>query len=768
MIVFILLILISPLPSPLFNSPYTTTLRAKNGQLLSAAIANDQQWRFPPSDSIPFKFKTAIRLYEDEFFHYHLGVNPISIGRAMVQNYKAGKVMSGGSTLTMQTIRMAYGNKPRTYVQKIMELFAAIKMELFYSKSEILKTYADNAPFGGNIVGISAASYRYFGRPPHQLSWAETAALAVLPNNPSSIYPGKNEVEFLRKRDFLLNKLSEKGFLDEDGLYLAKQEPLPQKVKSLPNKAYHLLHRNMSEGKTGTNIISTLNATLQLNTIQKVNAYSNGWAGNQVHNAAAIIIEIESGNVLAYVGNSESSGEHGQYVDIITAKRSPGSLLKPLLYAAALDDGLLMPNQLLPDIPLYYRGFSPKNFDKKFRGAVPASKALSSSLNVPFVHLLIEYGYEKFHQKLKNMGMKSLTQPASHYGLSLILGGAETSLDQLTGIYAALARAYVNFSSRPLKREYSNADYAPNKTIKNNSDANPVLEESGFLKVPSIGFTLRALQQLNRPDQEAGWEYFKSSNPIAWKTGTSIGFRDAWAIGISDKHVVGVWMGNADGEGRAGLTGVRAAAPLLFQLFELLPNGANFDNVYGVEVKICKQSGMRASSICEEIISSAIPFYLETTKTCSYHKILHLNETRDLQVNSNCYEIDNIKNTSWFVLPPVQSWYYQKYHPAYEKAPPFSATCKGENKTNLFELIYPRQFTKVYIPIEQDGELGFAIFEAAHENRSANLYWHLDDQYLGTTEDIHQMSIQAKKGAHILTLVDDLGNEIQQRFEVIN
>jgi penicillin-binding protein 1C len=766
--IFSLLTLFAPLPKPLFNNPYTTALRASNGQLLSAAIASDQQWRFPPSDSIPFKFKTAIRLYEDEFYYYHLGVNPISIGRAMIQNYKAGKIVSGGSTLTMQVIRMAYGNKPRTYAQKLIELLGSIKMELLYTKSEILKAYADNAPFGGNIVGISAASYRYFGRSPHELSWAETVSLAILPNNPSSIYPGKNEIKYLQKRNLLLDKLGNKGFLNEDDLFLAKQEPLPQKVKPLPNDAYHLLHRTMAEGNTGTNILSTLDATLQSKVTEKVINYSNGWSGNQVHNAAAIMVEIESGNVLAYVGNSESSGEHGQYVDIITSLRSPGSLLKPILYAASLDAGIIMPHELLPDIPLFYRGFAPKNFDKKFRGAVSANQALISSLNVPFVHLLIEYGYEKFHHKLQQVGMASFTQPASHYGLSLILGGAETTLDELVGVYAGMARSYSNFAERPLNKGYAASDYFPNRFIKSDSDVIELLEEDGYLQAPSLGFTFSAMQQLNRPDQEAGWEHFNSSKPIAWKTGTSFGFRDGWAIGLTNKHVVGVWLGNADGEGRPGLTGIQAAAPLLFQLFDLLPNDADFNTTYGVESKICQQSGMRASSICEETKTISIPAYLESTKTCSYHKLIHLNEGQSLQVTSNCYQVGKIKNTPWFVLPPVQSWYYQKRHPEYKKIPPFAAECKGTNKSNQFELIYPRQFTKVFIPIEQDGQPGFAIFEAAHQNNLSNLYWHLDDTYLGSTKSTHQMNIQTSKGSHILTLVDNNGNELQQKFEVIN
>ena len=766
--IFLHLVLLTPLPSPLFNTPHTTTLHASNGQLLSASIASDEQWRFPASDSIPYKFRTAIRVYEDEYFYYHWGVNPISIGRAIIQNIKARKVVSGGSTLTMQTIRMAYGNKPRTYVQKVVELFASIKIEAFYSKAEILQTYADNAPFGGNIVGISAASYRYFGRAPHLLSWAETASLAVLPNNPSAIYPGKNEAPFLAKRNLLLTKLFNKGIIDEDDLFLAKQEELPQKIKPLPNNGYHLLHRKMAEGKAETAIYSTLDWQIQKSATRLVNKYSKRWAGNQVHNAAAIIVEIETGNVQAYVGNSANAGKHGQHVDIITSKRSPGSLLKPILYAAALDEGIIMPNQLLPDIPLFYRGFAPKNFDKKFRGAVPANQALTSSLNVPFVHLLIEYGYEKFHQKLKRMGMASLTKSASHYGLSLILGGGETSLDELTSIYAGMARSYGRFQQRPLHNGYTASDYFANRSEIDSSLPAEKLEEFGYLAAPSLGFTFRAMQQLNRPDQETGWEQFTSAKPIAWKTGTSYGFRDGWAIGITNTHVIGVWLGNADGEGRPGLTGVQAAAPLLFQLLELVPGDADFSQPFGTPHKICALSGMRASSYCNEINVVSIPDYLEDTPTCTYHQVLHLDQTQTYQVTSGCFKVANIKNTPWFVLPPVQAWYYQKYHPRYQKQPPFAPNCAGNNQSNSIEMVYPRQFTKVYIPVEQDGNRGFAIFEAAHQDKKAILYWHVDNVYLGLTEDNHQMRINADKGLHLLTIIDFNGNELRRSFEVIN
>ncbi|GAA4850778.1 penicillin-binding protein 1C [Algivirga pacifica] len=745
-----------------------TTLESAEGDLLGAVIAEDQQWRFPASDSIPQKFETALLLFEDEYFYYHVGVNPVSIFRAIHQNFLAGRIVSGGSTISMQTVRMAYGNQKRTYPQKFLELLAALKLELYYSKKEILQQYADHAPFGGNIIGLKAASYRYFGRPAHKLSWAETAMLAVLPNNPASIFPGKNQERLKEKRDQLLHKLNERGFLSQDELYLAKQEQLPSSPKPLPQLAYHLLRRGINEGHKGSNIKSTLQTYLQKEASRKLNRYSRKMKYNQVHNAAAIILDISSGNTLAYVGNTSSTmGDHGQHVDIITSRRSPGSLLKPILYAAALDEGLMMPKQLLPDKPLFYKGFTPRNFDKAYRGMVPADDALVSSLNVPFVHLLIEYGHEKFHQKLQEVGFTHFNQPADHYGLSMILGGGETSLWEISAVYASMVRAFQNYTERPLHKWYAQEDYHPNYYTPT-TPKNEQLSKDGPLRVLSIRYALEAMQRVERPDQEAGWKYYGSARNIAWKTGTSFGHRDAWAIGVNGKYLVGVWIGNADGEGRPGLTGVSAAAPLMFDLFSLVQGSLELEEYYGEEIMVCKQSGMLASKNCPDAYPMQLETYMTKGNQCQYHKVLHLNKEATHQVNSSCYAIGEMVNQEWFILPPVEAWYYQRFHPEYKNVPPFLSHCKQTDSKTYFDLIYPHSYRKVHIPIDQEGQRGHAVFEAAHEDASTNIYWHIDNQYLGSTKSTHQIAVQAPKGVHLLTLVDDLGNEIKQEFEVVD
>jgi len=763
------LVIFLPLPDPLFNETYSTLLTSRDGSLLNATIAQDQQWRFPPEENSPEKFSIAIRYYEDEYFYWHPGVNPLSLARAFIQNMKAGRIVSGGSTITMQTVRMAYGNKPRTYSQKLKEILAAFKLELLYPKRKILGLYSNHAPFGGNTVGISAASWRYYGRPANQLSWAEAAALAVLPNHPADIFPGRNKHLFKEKRDRLLEKLSKHGYLNPEQLEISKLEDLPGTPHPLPSLAYHLLQRAIKEGHHGKTIKTTLSLTLQKRASKLVNTYSSKLASDQIFNAAAIIIDVSTGQTLAYVGNSDNPGNHGQHVDIITSNRSPGSLLKPFLYTMALDEGLILPDQLLPDVPVFYRGFSPKNFDKRFRGVVPANEALTSSLNVPFVQLLIRYGYENFHNHLKHIGLHSLDKPAGHYGLSLILGGGETSLWELTSAYAGMVRAYLRYPNRPYQLGYSTSDYHENRYLINDTllQRSP-LEKQGYLKAPSIGFTLRNLQRLTRPDQEAGWKEFSNSLKMAWKTGTSYGLRDGWAIGMTNQHVIGVWVGNADGEGRPGLTGLRAASPLLFDLAGLLNDDVTFDEPYGQNVAICDISGMRAGPYCDKTVKIALPGYLMNTRLCTYHKQIHVNKSVTVQVNSNCYDLSQSKTVSWFVLPPAMSWYYKKFHPEYADLPPYDISCRSDNISNNIQMIYPDHYAKVFIPIEQDGVPGQVIFKANTQSQGEELFWHLDGFFIGTTTDIHQMGIRAKKGIHTLTIVDHHGNELKQPFEVVN
>ena len=348
---------------PLFKDPTSTIVTTKKGELLAARIADDEQWRFPQSDSIPEKFAVAITHFEDEYFYYHIGVNPVSFFRAIWQNLKAGKIVSGASTITMQTIRLSRKGQNRNYIEKFIEIFLAMRLELSKSKTSILNLYASNAPFGGNVVGLDAAAWRYYKRSPYQLSWGEIATLAVLPNAPSLIYPGKNQQLLLKKRNRLLDKLMENGEIDFITLELAKLEPLPSRPHPLPNITPHLLNRLINDGYEGQINKVNIDKDLQVNINRIVSNAHQHLKFNQIHNVSVLVIDVKDNNVVSYVGNSDCDHVNsGCKVDMINARRSTGSTLKPLLYALILDEGLTLPHTLVPDIPTQILSFSPKNF----------------------------------------------------------------------------------------------------------------------------------------------------------------------------------------------------------------------------------------------------------------------------------------------------------------------------------------------------------------------------------------------------------------------
>ena len=458
--VVLLLVFLFSLPEKLFKDPYSTVLKAKNGELLSATIARDGQWRFPEVTSVSPKFSDAIITFEDKRYYDHFGVDVLALARASRENIANRRIVSGGSTISMQVLRLSRKGKPRSFFQKMVEIGLAMRLELRYSKEEILGLYASHAPFGGNVVGLEAACWRYFGRSSNQLSWGEAALLAVLPNAPSLMHPGKNREQLKTKRDYLLDKLVAAGKIDSFTADLAKKEEIPHEPQQLPRHARHLLIRAIKDGLSENVITATVDNSLQIEAERIIQDHHQRLAGNQIHNAAAIILDVATGNTLAYIGNIESSRQSQHHdVDAIVAPRSTGSILKPFLFAAMLDEGKILPGTLLPDVPTIISGFAPKNFSMGYDGAVPANKALIRSLNIPAVHMLKTYRYEKFHSLLRNVGMKTLNRGPDHYGLSLILGGAEGSLWDITGMYASMARTLNNYSERPGKNRYDKNDF---------------------------------------------------------------------------------------------------------------------------------------------------------------------------------------------------------------------------------------------------------------------------------------------------------------------
>nr|WP_233192479.1 penicillin-binding protein 1C [Gaetbulibacter sp. 4G1] len=755
------------LPNQLFKDPTSTVITSSNNELMGAQIAKDGQWRFPENDSIPKKFKTCIIQFEDEYFYKHPGFNPISIYKALRDNIKSGKVKRGGSTITQQVIRLSRKGTQRTYFEKFKEIILATRLEFRASKNKILSYYSSHAPFGGNVVGLDAASWRYFNRHANDLSWAESATLAVLPNAPSLIYPGKNQKRLLEKRNRLLKKLLEKEIIDSLTYKLSIIERLPQKPYPLPQIAPHLLQKT-TKFHYGKYIKTTINSELQKQINSIVKNHYNQLSQNEIYNAAVLVLDVKTRQVLAYVGNTPTDKTHQKDVDIIDKPRSTGSILKPFLYTAMLDAGDILPNTLIADVPTQFGNYSPENYNKTYDGIVPASRALSRSLNVPSVRMLQEFGLDRFHHYLKALNLKDLKYNANHYGLSLILGGAESNLWDLCKSYAALSSTLNHFSETS-SEYFSNEFCEPVFIASDTIDFGKKTSDKTLFDAASIYLTYNSLKEVNRPQSDESWEFFDNSKQVAWKTGTSFGFRDAWAIGSTKDYVVGIWVGNADGEGRPGLVGVETAAPILFDVFDVLPNSdwfaKPFDEMQAVD--ICNESGHRASQNCKNIETQFVQVSGLKTKPCPYHILIHLNKNEAFQVNSSCETIDNITHKSWFVLPPLMAYYYKAKNPFYKPLPKFRSDCLGGNTISM-EFIYPKENNSIFLPKDFDGNINDLILKIAHSKHDSTLFWYLDDTFLGSTKDIHELAIKPKQGVHVITVVDEFGNEAKRQFKVSN
>ena len=717
------------LPRDLFKGvPYSTVVESAEGELLGARIADDGQWRFPQCDTVPARFAAALVQFEDRHFYWHPGVDPGAIVRALRDNLRRGHVVSGGSTITMQVIRLSRGRE-RTLWQKLVEAFKATRLEARCTKRQILALYASNAPFGGNVVGLDAAAWRYFGRPPEELSWAEAATLAVLPNAPSAIHMGRGREELLAKRNRLLGRLLEHGDIGPETYEESLEEPLPGEPLPLPSHAFHYVE----SAPKGVRTHSTIQYHLQLAVEEAVRRRSDALAAEGVADMAAVVMDNATGAVVAYVGNSSPERERpGRQVDIASAPRSTGSILKPFLYAEALSAGIILPRTLLPDVPVNLGGFAPQNFDRQFYGAVHADEALARSLNVPSVFLLRKYGVERFYEDLRGLGLTTLTQPAQHYGLALILGGAEGRLTEITAAYSALVHAYMTDS--PIKSANDGRGMSSFAGTSKSSFAGTSKSSFAGLTGESMWYTFEALKEVNRPDQ-LDWRLIGSVRKAAWKTGTSYGFRDAWAVGMTPRYTIGVWAGNAEGAGVPGLTGARAAGPAMFDILNLLPADDSWfqEPLGGIVADVCVQSGYLAGPDCPEVESMQLPESALESEPCPYH------------------------HGGAFTLPPTMEWYYKPHHPEYQppKAP-----------ETVMEFIYPGPAAAITLPHLPGGDEG-AVFRVAHRRSSATLWWHLDGTIVGETTLVHSLRLAPAPGKHILTVVDDEGESASVTFTVL-
>lgn len=744
------------IPVPKFDDPYSTVLTAKDGELLGAHIADDGQWRFPATNNYSEKYTACVAEYEDQQFFLHWGFNPIAFFQALIENSKAGKVVRGGSTISMQVVRLSRKNKPRTYGEKILEVILALRLELHYSKKSILDLYAAHAPFGGNVVGIDAAAWRYFHTTPDQLTWSEAATLAVLPNSPAMIHPGRSRERLLDKRDALLRRMTDPkayipkryrpGEFTRDDCELAMMEKLPEKPYDMPQLAYHYLMDQEKRHK-GEQIHSNIDYRLQQKVMEVMERHYQANTQNQIENAAVYVVDYLSNDVVAYVGNN-ANAKDAAMVDMVKAQRSTGSILKPFLFAAMLDEGTLLPTMVLPDVPMSLSGYTPKNYSGQYWGAVPADVALQHSLNAPFVYLLKEYGHQRFHSLLKRLNLSGIVFDADHYGLSLIVGGAEASLFDIVNAYANMARKLA-------------AAVHDGFEVQALDDRVPFSAEA-------IAITFDVMKGLTRPTSQTGWAGFSSSKQVAWKTGTSFGFKDSWTIGLTDRYVIGVWAGNADGEGRPGLTGVGIAAPMMFDIAALLKDSYTYPAATSsaIEVEVCAESGYPNTELCKKTKKVMMPDVEIKTGVCPYHKKVFLDSTRQYQVLPDCYPVDQRRYETYFVLPPVMEWFYKKHSALYRPLPMLYPSCATAHPDDVMAFVYPKSDARVTIPIGIRGDRQQIIFEIAHRNPHKTIYWTLNDVFIGQTRLNHQMPIDVEKGTYKLRCVDEDGVELNRKIVV--
>lgn len=729
-------------PQALFPVNYSTVVLDESGRYLRIFLNSNEQWVLPPDDNpVPPKLRTAVIHYEDKRFASHWGVDPLAVGRALYQNIRHRGTISGASTITMQVARLMQP-KERTVQNKLVEMAQALVIETRFSKDEILQMYLDHAPYGGNVIGYRTAALRYFGKEAENLSWTEAGTLAVLPNNPARVNPNRNQDQLKEKRDGLLLSLFAANLIDATTLQLGLAEPIARGNYAFPVAAPHLAERLARTADTDV-IATTINLEIQnlAETLLKEHVAAQSLGG--IVNGAVLITGTGTGAVKAYVASQDYyDDDHLGKIDGVQMRRSAGSTLKPFLYGLAMDEGLIVPQSMLMDVPASYGGYTPYNADYGFSGVVRANDALIRSLNVPAVALLDEYGVEAFYEFLEGAGLGGLTRRPEEHGLSLILGSPEVSLWELSVLYRGLGN-YGRFADLYVVQGQGSAG------------------EKQLLSPGSAYLVLDILAEVRRPGLEANWREFRSGRPLAWKTGTSFGSRDAWAVGVSPSFTIAVWIGNFAGGSIKGMTGVDTAAPLLFRLLNRLDgqSGEVWFSPPGEGLKEISVSALTGYRLPEDgpymaVVqgsSSAKPL-----KLSPYELTLFVTEDGAYQVCSLCWDRENLKIVDAVVYPPhvLQG----------SRVPPHNPNCPGVQSASPVYFVYPQPGSRIFVPRDMDERYQEVALEVAHANQGSILFWYLDDSYLGLTRDSHKMLVALETGWHKLHVVDGMGNSKELLF----
>lgn len=704
-------------------------------------MSKDDKWRLfaQTSEITPLLRKTLI-YKEDRYFYFHLGVNPFAMFRAIVNNIFTGRRTSGASTITMQVVRLLEPAR-RTYLNKLKESFRAVQLELHFSKEEILQMYLNLVPYGGNIEGIKAASILYFGKGPQLLSLAEITALTIIPNRPSSLRPGTRNDALKSARNKWLKRFENDDLFDKNLIQDAVDEPLNVRRLSAPDQASHFALR-MKKDYPGQPVIQTnLRIQLQMQIENQVKNYVNRLQGMNIHNAAVLVINNETMAVEAYVGSADFNNPFdGGQVDGVRAVRSPGSTLKPLLYATAFDKGILTPKNVLNDVPSNFGGYEPENFDQHFNGPVTAEFALANSLNIPAVKVLKEISTPVLIDKLRKSGFKTIDKQSKDLGLSMILGGCGVTLEELTRLFSAFANEGefrpLSFTAEPLR---------PKK------GAAIVSKEAAYL-VTNI------LTQVTRPDLPTNFDNTFHLPKIAWKTGTSYGKRDAWSIGYNRRYTIGIWVGNFSGEGVPELSGANIATPLLFSIFNALdynsPKGWYKIPANVSLRKVCAVSGDIPSNFCDHQITDDYIMGVSPYRKCQHMRWVFTDAPGKISYCTYCLPEKGYEKNAYPNLAPELVAYYELQKIPYPKIPPHNPSCERVFHEGAPLIVSPNEGSEYYIRKEEPQQIQLAC-QAAIDVQE--VFWYINDKLSKKSAPHEAVFISPPFGRVKISCSDDKG-----------
>ncbi len=731
------------------KTDYSTIVIASDSTVVHAYLNFDEKWRMKTelSEITPL-LRKAIIFKEDKYFYYHPGVNIFAIIRAIVNNTIQGKRTSGASTITMQVARLLRP-KARTYLNKIIEIFRAFQLELYYTKDEILQIYLNLAPYGGNIEGVKAAALLYFEKGPNHLSLAELTALSVIPNRPNSLVLGKDNDTIVKIRNKWLKRFEKEELFSKQDIKDALNEPLTAERHTAPKMAPHYSLRMKNTYPEKANIYTHLELKKQLKIENLVKNYINRLYNRNIKNAAVFIIDNQKNTVITYVGSADffNTEDAGQ-VDGIKAIRSPGSTLKPFLYALAFDKGIITPKLKLTDVPVNYSGYEPHNYDSEYHGLVSVTNALTNSLNVVAVKVLYQYKSYKFINELKKLRFMQIQKDEKKLGLSVILGGCGVTLEELTGLYHAFANNGV----------YTDFNWLQNDSL--NSGFNIISQAAGYMLTD-------ILTQVTRPDLPLEWQNSADLPKVAWKTGTSYGRKDAWSIGYNKNYTIGVWVGNFSSEGVQELSGAQTAAPLLFEIFNTVDYQSDtewYDVPKNLAYRIvCSETGLIPNSFCTNLTSDAFIPNISSNKRCQHLQKVQVAADTSISYCTSCLPESGYINTFYPNYRPEMISYFEVNQLKYRKIPPHNPECERIFANDIPEITSPVNNVAYFIDRADTTQI---LLTCNAANNVDKVYWYINDKFYKSGEPIQKIFFKPTEGMLKISCTDDKGRNTNVHIKV--